>query len=193
MSPRSIFRWFRSWSFGTRGLTRRPDRYHRSRLYSSLSQRSATLSAPARCSSTSPWRRRRASACCRQEKFVLDAGEARIHAPLDDEHRLGLVGVDDRHPVDGLDWSCRAAGLTTSLAPMIGHVRLRHLAVDLVHFDRAGRRGCRPRPAARSCGRACGRRRDGWRISPVNALLGEGRTARAPGAGPGPRPCRSRG
>src|SRR6185312_7213888 len=33
------------------------------------------------------------------EERVVDAGEARVHAPLQDDHRVRLVHVEDRHAV----------------------------------------------------------------------------------------------
>src|SRR5215475_7616378 len=34
------------------------------------------------------------------EERVLDAGEARVHAALEHDHRLRLVDIQDRHSVD---------------------------------------------------------------------------------------------
>ena len=51
-------------------------------------------------------------------EFVVDPRETRVLAALDREHRLGAVGRDDGHAIDGARGSLRAAGLTTSLAPI---------------------------------------------------------------------------
>ena len=52
------------------------------------------------------------------EQRVVDAGVARRHRALDEEHRLGLVDVEHRHAVDRRCGSFLAAGLVMSLAPI---------------------------------------------------------------------------
>ena len=73
-----------------------------------------------------------------EEQLVLDAGKPGVHAPLDDEHRLGLVGVDDRHAEDGARLVVPGGRIHDVVGPQHqGHVGLRHLGVDLLHLDEA--------------------------------------------------------
>ena len=65
----------------------------------------------------------------------VDAGEAGFLAALHREHRLRLVGIDDRHPVD---W-CALVVARGGVHDVVGaehqrDVGLRHLGVDFVHL-----------------------------------------------------------
>ena len=67
---------------------------------------------------------------------VVDAGEAGVHAALDDHDGVGLVDVEDRHAEDGAGCVGARGGVDDVVgADDQGHVGLREIAVDFVHFD----------------------------------------------------------
>src|SRR6266446_9949115 len=69
---------------------------------------------------------------------VIDAREARIHAPLDDHHGVGFVNVEDRHSVDGAGSIGAGGGVSNVVgANHEGNVGLRKVAVDLFHLNQA--------------------------------------------------------
>ncbi len=71
-----------------------------------------------------------------EEQLVLDAGEPGVHAALDDEDRLGLVGVDDRHAVDRARFVVPGGRVDHVVGPDDQRdVGLGHLGIDLVHLD----------------------------------------------------------
>src|ERR1035441_5021594 len=71
-------------------------------------------------------------------KRVINACETGIHTALDDHHRMGLIHVEDRHPVDGAG----SIGASGGVGDIIGanyqrDVSLREVAIDLVHLNQA--------------------------------------------------------
>src|ERR1039458_4036456 len=69
------------------------------------------------------------------EKLVVDAGKAGAHGALEKNDVLRLVGIDDRHAVDGAAWSRVGGRVHRVVGPDDeGHIRCGHLGIGLVHL-----------------------------------------------------------
>src|SRR5579862_3568356 len=69
---------------------------------------------------------------------IINAGEARTHAALDDHHSVGFVHVENRHTKDRARLVSAGGGLGYLVCAVAeGDVALREVDVDVFHFDEA--------------------------------------------------------
>src|ERR1700733_5593149 len=71
-------------------------------------------------------------------EWVIDARETRAHAALDDHYGVRLIDIENGHAVD----RARGVGAGGRIGNVVGadhqsDVRLREVAVDLLHFYKA--------------------------------------------------------
>src|ERR1700728_1694182 len=67
---------------------------------------------------------------------IINAGEPWAHAAFDHHHGVGFVDIENGHAVDGAGCvSPRGRVSDVVGADHQGHISLREVAVDLIHFD----------------------------------------------------------